>query len=464
MTTPHSRAGHVAVAPDAVLRDALARALAELRASSAGPDAGPPRVVLAVSGGADSMALLHAAERWAREAIATVATFDHGTGEAARSAVTFVAAESARLGLPVVAGRATQPASSEAGWRAARWAFLREVAAAHDAVVMTGHTRDDQLETVVQRVLRGAGARGLAGLDARGAAVRPWLGVSRAALRAWLVREGLAWVDDPSNADHRIQRVRLREDVLPVLEAASPGFAEQMLAIGARASAWRRDAEAFADALGTTWVRPGVRRIPRATTAGWTDAMQLVVWPVWLASCDLVLSADGTRRLLRFILGDEGAGELELQGGGSVVRTSEYFDIRSPQHTAHARAARSRRERSPDAADGVLSWPGWRFTRLSGPPDATDDLWVAGFAAGTALEVRAWLPGDRIVTSAAGASRRVSRYLVEAGVPRLDRPAWPVVLADGEVAWAPGVCRGPTAPPRSGRSDLIWYQSVCEFG
>jgi tRNA(Ile)-lysidine synthase len=463
MTTPHRGAGHAAIPLDAALRDALARALGDVRAFAERPDTDPPRVVLAVSGGADSLALLHATARWAPASIATVATFDHGTGEAAREAVAFVQAESQRLGLPVVAGHDPRPARSEAGWRAARWAFLREVAATHEAVVLTGHTRDDQLETVVQRELRGAGARGLAGLEARGAGVRPWLGVSRAELREWLRRESLPWVEDPANADCRIQRVRLREDVLPVLESVSPGFADDMLAIGARAAAWRREAERFADTLGATWVRPGVRRIPRAVTAGWTDAMLLVVWPVWLAACDLVLTADGTRRLLRFILGEGDAGELELQGGGSVVRTSGYFEIRSPQQTARARAGRNRATVAAEAV-GTLAWPGWRFTRLSAPPATPDDLWVAPFAAGTALDVRAWQPGDRIVTSLAGASRRVSRYLVEAGVPRLDRPAWPVVLADGEIAWAPGVCRGPAAPPRSGRSDLIWYQSVCEFG
>lgn len=463
MTTPHRGAGPVALALDALLRDAITGALAEARASAERPDTDPPRVVLAVSGGADSMALLHAMTRWAPSSIATVATFDHGTGKAAREAVTFVRAEAQRLGVPVVAGHDPRPATSEAGWRAARWAFLREVAATHEAVVLTGHTRDDQLETVVQRVLRGAGARGLAGLEARGAGVRPWLHISRAALREWLRRESLPWVEDPANRDRRIQRVRLREDVLPVLEAASPGFADDMLAIGARAAGWRREAERFANTLGATWVRPGVRRIPRAVILSWTDAMLLVVWPVWLAACEIVLSADGTRRLLRFILGEGDAGELELQGGGSVVRTSEYFEIRSPHQTARARAGRYGSAVAA-LAEGVLAWPGWRFTRLSAPPANRHDLWVAAFAPGTALHVRAWQPGDRIVTSPAGASRRVSRYLVEAGVPRLDRPGWPVVLADGEVAWAPGVCRGPTAPPRSGRSDLIWYQSVCEFG
>jgi tRNA(Ile)-lysidine synthase len=113
--------------------------------------------------------------------------------------------------------------------------------------------------------------------------------------------------------------------------------------------------------------------------------------------------------------------------------------------------------------DAAPAWPGWRFTRLPGAPADAGDMWVAGFAPDAPLAVRSWQPGDRIVTSPTGAGRRIARYLVEAGIPRLDRPGWPVVLADGVVVWVPGVCRGPSAPHRSGRSDLIWYRSEREF-
>lgn len=467
-------------APATILRDALRHALASMPHPSVAPGGGlaqgaPTPVVLAVSGGADSMALLHAMARWAPAQLRAVATFDHGTGEAARRAARFVAAEARRLGVPVVCGRDPAPARSEAGWREARWAFLHEVARGVDAVVATGHTRDDQLETVVQRTLRGAGARGLAGLDASGRAVRPWLTVSRATLRDWLAQEGLPWVEDPANDDRRIQRVRLRLDVLPAFEAASPGFAEAMHAVGARAAAWRRDAERFAATLGGRWLASGVFRVPRAATAGWTAPMLAVVWPVWLAQGGVVLDGDGTRRLLRFTLGNAPAGELQLPGGATVVRTASHFELR-PRRVAGL-LVQGRRA----AADGAtvshvvgrrvsprrqpaFRWPGWSFWRLPAPPTDVEAVNVAAFAPGTTLEVRAWQAGDRIVTARAGAARRLVRYLVEAGVPRLDRPAWPVVLADGDVAWAPDVCRGLTAPPRSGWSDLIWYRSEREFG
>jgi tRNA(Ile)-lysidine synthetase-like protein len=164
-----------------------------------------------------------------------------------------------------------------------------------------------------------------------------------------------------------------------------------------------------------------------------------------------------------------------LPGGATVVRTASHFELRPPRVAAQVVRGRAAaadgatvshvvRRRVSSRLRPVFRWPGWSFWRLPEPPDDPDAANVAAFVPGTTLVVRAWRPGDRIVTARAGAARRLVRYLVEAGVPRLDRPAWPVVLADGDVAWAPDVCRGLTAPPRSGWSDLIWYRSEREFG
>src|SRR5215210_2476805 len=138
--------------------DEIARAMSSLGACG--------RVVLAVSGGRDSMVLLDYAARWARAAIAAVATFDHATGPAATRAASLVRLRARALGLPVRSARARKAGRSEAALRVARWDFLDHVAAEHGAHVATAHTRDDQLETVVMRILRGTGARGLAGLCA----------------------------------------------------------------------------------------------------------------------------------------------------------------------------------------------------------------------------------------------------------------------------------------------------------
>ncbi|MGZ8457998.1 MAG: ATP-binding protein, partial [Gemmatirosa sp.] len=152
--------------PIPVARDArrTVRAVrARVRAALAG--AAPASVVLAVSGGRDSMVLLDAACAVARDRLAGVATFDHGTGPHARAAVRRVRRAAVRRGLPVLAGRADLPDAGEAAWRAARWRFLRRAARRLGATtVATAHTRDDQIETVAMRVLRGAGPPGLAGL------------------------------------------------------------------------------------------------------------------------------------------------------------------------------------------------------------------------------------------------------------------------------------------------------------
>ena len=149
-------------------------------------------LLLAVSGGLDSMALLSAMVASARRRIAAVATFDHGTGAAADEAVRHVSdAAAAASGLPVVVGshgRVGMIVSEgrEAAWRAARHRFLGETAVALGARVATAHTEDDQIETVLMRIMRGSGARGLAGLYADGPILRPFLGLRRAVLEAYM--------------------------------------------------------------------------------------------------------------------------------------------------------------------------------------------------------------------------------------------------------------------------------------
>src|SRR5688572_3059861 len=159
---------------------------------------GERRLVLAVSGGADSMVLLDAVDRAVSDGAGSdvrgrisVATFDHGTGVHATAAARLVSAEARGRGFDIRIGNASLTGATEAEWRAARWSFLEE-SSPPGAAIATAHTRDDQVETVMMRVMRGAGARGLAGLapesrlTVRGRLVlRPLLSVSRATIRAY---------------------------------------------------------------------------------------------------------------------------------------------------------------------------------------------------------------------------------------------------------------------------------------
>lgn len=457
----HSASDLPATAPAALIAtEAILRATLEVAlASVAGP------VVLAVSGGRDSMVLLQAMARWMPERIAAVATFDHGTGEYATEAASLVAAESRRLGLTVVRERARTTGRSEAEWRAARWAFLDRVARAFRARVATAHTRDDQLETVVMRLLRGAGVRGLAALAAPSRVVRPWLSVSRAELSRWAVLEKVPFLDDPMNASSAFLRARLRHELLPALEAATPGFGDAMLETAERAAAWRRDVEALVDRSGIVVSTGGDRAAVPVTAFRETSASgHGVLWPAVCARAGVTLDARGTQELVRFTTAGRIGAHVTVAGGGVILRR-EALSGETPGERFEVRCA----PRAP-RGHGPTVWKGtggalpprfgrFRWRRLPEAP-VDNGAWVMGLPRNGMVELRDWNAGDRIRTAGAPAGRRVTRYFSEASVPALDRSGWPVVLVDDELVWVPGVCRSHAAPSRPGWPDLIWYR--CE--
>ena len=203
-------------------------------------------ILAAVSGGPDSMALMHSLARWAsisqRPAIC-VATVDHGLRPEAADEAAFVAREAALLGLPhrtlVWTGQKPTTGIQEAA-REARYRLLvehaREMAASH---LVTAHTLDDQAETVMMRLSRGSGLQGLAGMrretDRQGIRhVRPLLGLPKSHLLDHCRYHGWRFVTDPSNADERYARIRWRR-LMPLL-AAEGLTAERLARLAERAA------------------------------------------------------------------------------------------------------------------------------------------------------------------------------------------------------------------------------------
>jgi tRNA(Ile)-lysidine synthase len=238
----------------------MTRAPAELRrvadlAAKALAGVGVPEdgdgVAVAVSGGADSLALLHALRvlsrprRWDL----AVLTVDHGLRPGSAADAAFVADHAKSLGLPVrvltlgpadlAAHRAAGP---EGAARAARYAALWPAAGDLGCRwLATGHTLDDQAETVLLQLLRGAGPDGLAGMAVRsGRLLRPLLTVRRAETRAGCAAAGLDWREDPTNAGDGPLRNRVRHRLLPLLEELRPG-ATRALARTAALAADERD-------------------------------------------------------------------------------------------------------------------------------------------------------------------------------------------------------------------------------
>ncbi|HET9730585.1 MAG TPA: tRNA lysidine(34) synthetase TilS, partial [Acidimicrobiia bacterium] len=182
----------------------------------------PPnaRVVVACSGGADSLALLALAVD--RGFVATAVYVDHGLRPNTEHEHTVVARAAAQLGAQsaVVSVDLEGGANLEARARDARYDALVRVAAEQQAAaVFVGHTRDDQAETILLNLLRGSGVAGLAGMPAvRGIVRRPLLQLRRAATREICARLGFAPVQDPMNDDAHFRRVWLRREVIPMLE------------------------------------------------------------------------------------------------------------------------------------------------------------------------------------------------------------------------------------------------------
>jgi len=422
-------------------------------------------VVLAVSGGCDSMVLMHAVARacdWPgaahRGLSARVLTFDHGTGTAASEAAALVEREGARLGFDVRSGHASLPVATEAEWRAARWRFFRE-AALPSARVATAHTRDDQLETVVMRALRDAGARGLAGLAADSPHVaRPFLGLARELIRAYGSARGIPFVEDPSNASRRYLRNRVRLDLLPAIGRVRPPFAAEMLALAERAAAWRVDVDALVRAIVSESVDGGILRVAREELATYDSSTLSVLWPAIAARASVTLDRRGTLRLAQFTTSGAPGARMQLSGGVEVFRHRDFFVLRRSS---------PRREAAPVSLDGVVRFGEWRFwpvPRVPGHDERAssespgekgrqqrEDCWVADLPADRHLSVRAWRPADRMRPRTREAARRVKRFFGDAQIPGPSRAGWPVVLADDEIVWIPGVRRSDAASERSGR-------------
>lgn len=205
------------------------------------------RVVVAVSGGADSLALLHllvASELRPCDAL-LVAHFDHGLRSDSGDDARFVVEEANKLGLAWVV-ELWQPVATKLGnlagrARQARYDFLLRCALRFGATrIVTGHHQDDQAETFLERLLRGSGVRGLGAMqsvrvlakdaESEVTLVRPLLSFSRAEIRRWLTQHGLDWREDPSNRKPTARRNRIRHEALPILQEIADGGVAQRLA------------------------------------------------------------------------------------------------------------------------------------------------------------------------------------------------------------------------------------------
>jgi tRNA(Ile)-lysidine synthase len=287
-------------------------------------------VIIACSGGADSLALAAAAAFEAPRAgvNAGLVTVDHGLQPGSEAQARAVAQLGYDLGFDPVelirvrVGRAGGP---EAAARTARYGALDRVAAALDADVLLGHTLDDQAETVLLGLGRGSGPRSIAGMrPLDGRYRRPFLGVRRTTTHAACAALGLTPWQDPHNVDPAYQRVRLRQEVLPLLDDVLHGGVAEALA--RTAALVQEDLDAL-DELAAAH-RPG-GELPIAELAQLPRAIRTRVLRAWVrVPAAEPLSAERTAELDALITTWHGQGPIDIPGGFEVVRASGRLCMR----------------------------------------------------------------------------------------------------------------------------------------
>ena len=418
-------------------------------------------LVVAVSGGADSVALLHALRSLAnRRYRLAVAHLNHGIrGKAGEEDARFVRALARKWKLKYVCGRVDVPAlarqrgiSIEMAAREARYDFLARTAKRLGAAaIATAHTADDQAETVLLKLLRGAGPAGLAGIPPETKAagvrvVRPILNASRRDVIAYLQRHKLAWREDETNRDRGFLRNRVRHELLPLLER---GFNPKIRAVLARTADILRAED--------DWMNAAARKVMDRAAARKGHALR------WDSLRDQPLAL--RRRAIRIWLAREGvpvgnvdfdmvdrvdrwigrkSPRLSLPGGWEIRRTGQTLSV-GPVCTRIPKPFRIRL-----AVPGTTTIPelGLRITTKLAPGVAKDrggkpGQWPAQASLALdawrrrALYVRSWRAGDRMTPFGLAGTKKIQDIFVDAKIPRGERGLIPLLECGGEIAWVP---------------------------
>jgi tRNA(Ile)-lysidine synthase len=456
----------------------LAAVHAAIDAQHLFPDSGV--VVIGVSGGLDSVCLLHLLKTLCESGgpyagiRLHVAHLDHGLrGEASRADAAFVADLAAQWGIPCTLGQADVAAqarerrrSVEDAARQARYSFLRRVAHEVGATrIAVAHHADDQVETLVMHWLRGSGLAGLAGMRSlEEDIIRPFLRISRAELERYSEQHQLPFREDASNQDRRFLRNRIRHDLLPVLERYNPNLRETLL----RNAAVLAEEDAYIQGqVDACWPEVMVRE-ERTCLEGDVQAYRRL--PVALRHHVLL------RAGLRVSGGETHLERRHVEAGDALLREAGSGTLHLPAQLRLSRIyGRFRLDYAtapgsvdvptgvlvqqhplvPLATPGEAQLPGSRWlvrTQVlegqSSPPPGFEFGSAGGrwgymdldaVSAYQPLSVRTRRPGDRFRVLGMTSEKKLQDVMVDAKIPRAERDGLPLVCgADGRILWVAG--------------------------
>ena len=429
------------------MREKVLRYIREYRLIHAGD-----RVAVAVSGGADSVALLRALLELRSELgiVLAVAHFNHGLrGEQSTGDEAFVAELAKECGLEFFVSRAdvrnhasAGKLSIEAAGRQLRYRWFTQLAKERrlDSVA-TAHTADDQAETVLLKFLRGAGTRGLGGIypSLHGDGVhmiRPLLCVSRAEVETYLAALGQTWREDESNLDRRFLRNRVRHDLLPLLEGEyNPNIRQLLNDFADVARAEEQYWEKVVD--GHLSRHAGPRQLSLEGFAELPLALQRRVVKVFAGRHGFALDFEHIERLRACALGR--LLKTELPGGRIAMNAAGSLQLCAPQPEAS------------ETYEHVLPVPGEvQIPELALCLHATivPEAFARELPQGTLLKrellepqllVRNWRHGDRYRPARRRSKEKLKKLFADKRIPAAERAMWPVALQGDEIVWVRGL-------------------------
>lgn len=401
------------------------------------------RVLVALSGGADSVALLHLLRSPELMLDLEAAHVHHGVrGAEADGDASFCEDLCAGMKIPFhllkIDPTAALVSGREGTWRCLRYRALLDLRTSRglDAIA-TAHHRDDVAEGVLVQLLRGGGPRAMSGIDEAtvDGVIRPLLTWSRSDISGWLRGQGVEWREDSSNRDPRHLRNRVRHELLPGLEAASPALRNHLIHL---AEAFARDDRYFAGQLKSlgSWIDPWepAGGVPVAAVASLPPALR----SRWLhAQAGMVGLTRVTRRQAELFE------DMVVRGGGRAVTLGGRWNIRRAGGSLWLEPPGMPPAYAIDLVEGVtfdLPLAGWsvRFGPAADPPPGLRWRFQADHRA--RLSVRSPRGDDRVEVN--GETVRVAKLFARK-LPRHLRSAWPVCCESDRIQWIPGVWRGP---------------------
>lgn len=412
------------------------------------------RVGVAVSGGADSVFLLHALRELAprTDLHLSVVHIDHGIrGAASVADAEFVAHLAASLSLPFHIRRAdlgSLEGNLEQNARNARLSFYKDLIASGAADrIATGHTRSDQAETVLYRILRGSGLTGLAGIlpVTPDGLVRPLLEIDRAEIECWLRDHEISWREDATNRDVTFARNRLRHEILPLLRGSFNPNLDQALA---NLATLARDEESYwnTQLAGPQSPIPNpTRQILAARDISATPpalARRLIRRTIETVKGDLHgIDFAHVERVLAMARSSHGHDHVQIAGldvhrsfdqmrfATSPVSAPGYSialpipgSVELPGANTRIHLQVLEKEERISRRDTVVSELDWRRLRAGGRPPV--------------LELRNWRPGDQYRRIGHSRPEKIKFFFQKARVPFWERGNWPILTYNGDIIWS----------------------------